>query len=73
MLDFLGTGSDAVSYLEEGAAAVQVATRFTVTQECGFPDKVKQEYFKDAALYKGPIDTEALEFKAAPAVLAPAG
>ncbi|MCM2328427.1 MAG: nitronate monooxygenase [Lysobacter sp.] len=40
------TGSDAVSYLEEGAAAVQVATRFTVTNECGLPDKVKQEYFK---------------------------
>jgi nitronate monooxygenase len=40
------TGSDAVSYLEAGAAAVQVATRFTVTHECGLPDKVKQEYFK---------------------------
>ena len=40
------TGSDAVSYLEEGAAAVQVATRFTVTRECGLPDKIKQEYFK---------------------------
>ena len=40
------TGSDAVSYLENGAAAVQVATRFTVTHECGLPDKVKQEYFK---------------------------
>ena len=40
------TGSDAVSYLEEGAAAVQVATRFTVTRECGLPDKVKQEYFR---------------------------
>lgn len=40
------TGSDAVSYLEEGAAAVQVATRFTVTRECGLPQKVKQEYFK---------------------------
>jgi hypothetical protein len=25
---------------------VQVATRFTVTKECGLPDKVKQEYFK---------------------------
>jgi nitronate monooxygenase len=23
-----------------------VATRFTVTQECGLPDKIKQEYFK---------------------------
>lgn len=40
------TGSDAVSFLEEGAAAVQVATRFTVTRECGLPDNVKQEYFK---------------------------
>jgi len=40
------TGSDAVSFLEMGAAGVQVATRFTVTKECGLPDKVKQEYFK---------------------------
>jgi NAD(P)H-dependent flavin oxidoreductase YrpB (nitropropane dioxygenase family) len=40
------TGSDAVSFLEQGAAAVQVATRFTVAKECGLPDKVKQEYFK---------------------------
>ncbi|HEX8980987.1 MAG TPA: nitronate monooxygenase [Parasulfuritortus sp.] len=40
------TGSNAVDYLERGAAAVQVATRFTVTQECGLPDPVKQEYFK---------------------------
>lgn len=40
------TGSDAVGFLEAGAAAVQVATRFTVTKECGLPDKVKQEYFK---------------------------
>ena len=42
------TGSDAVSYLESGAAAVQVATRFTVTRECGLPDGIKQEYFKAA-------------------------
>jgi nitronate monooxygenase len=40
------TGSDAVSYLENGAAAVQVATRFTVTHECGLPDDIKQEYFR---------------------------
>jgi nitronate monooxygenase len=40
------TGTDAVEYLEMGAAAVQVATRFTVTKECGLPDDVKQEYFK---------------------------
>ncbi len=40
------TGSDAVSYLETGSAAVQVATRFTVADECGIPEKVQQEYFK---------------------------
>jgi NAD(P)H-dependent flavin oxidoreductase YrpB (nitropropane dioxygenase family) len=40
------TGSDAVSFLERGAGGVQVATRFTVTHECGLPDNVKQEYFK---------------------------
>ena len=40
------TGSDAVSFLEAGAAGVQVATRFTVTEECGLPNKVKQEYYK---------------------------
>lgn len=40
------TGSDATAFLEQGAAAVQVATRFTVTHECGLPEKVKQEYFK---------------------------
>ena len=40
------TGSDATDFLEQGAAAVQVATRFTVTRECGLPEKVKQEYFK---------------------------
>ncbi len=40
------TGSDAVSFLDSGAAAVQVATRFTVANECGLPAKVKQEYFR---------------------------
>jgi len=40
------TGTDAVNFMEQGAAAVQVATRFTVAEECGLPDKVKQEYFK---------------------------
>lgn len=38
------TGSDATEFLESGAGAVQVATRFTVTNECGLPEKVKQEY-----------------------------
>jgi NAD(P)H-dependent flavin oxidoreductase YrpB (nitropropane dioxygenase family) len=40
------TGSDAVSFLETGSAAVQVATRFTVANECGLPDKAKQEYYR---------------------------
>jgi len=40
------TGTDATDYLEMGAAAVQVATRFTVAKECGLPAKVQQEYFK---------------------------
>jgi len=40
------TGSDAVRFMEMGAAGVQVATRFTVTRECGLPDDVKQEYFR---------------------------
>ena len=40
------TGSDAVSFLENGSAAVQVATRFTAARECGLPDKVIQEYIK---------------------------
>jgi nitronate monooxygenase len=40
------TGSDATGFLEAGAAGVQVATRFTVTGECGLPDDIKQDYFK---------------------------
>jgi nitronate monooxygenase len=40
------TGSDAVSFLGEGAAAVQVATRFTASGECGLPRDVMQEYFR---------------------------
>ena len=40
------TGGDAAGFLDRGAAAVQVATRFTVTQECGLPSDVQQEYFK---------------------------
>ena len=39
------TGSDGVEYLQNGCAAVQVATRFTIAKECGYPDKVKQVYF----------------------------
>ncbi|MBK7764944.1 MAG: nitronate monooxygenase [Sulfuritalea sp.] len=40
------TGSDAVAFMDMGAAAVQVATRFTVSSECGLPEDVQQEYFK---------------------------
>ena len=40
------TGSDAAAFLEQGAGAVQVATRFTVAKECGLPPAVQQEYFK---------------------------
>lgn len=39
------TGSDAVEFLQGGAGAVQVATRFTVTKECGVPAETKQKYF----------------------------
>lgn len=40
------TGGDATTFLQMGGAAVQVATRFTVTKECGLPDDIKQEYFR---------------------------
>ncbi len=40
------TGTDAVGFLENGSAAIQVATRFTAASECGLPDSVKQEYLK---------------------------
>ncbi len=40
------TGSDGVSFLEIGASAIQVATRFTIANECGLPAKAKQAYFK---------------------------
>jgi NAD(P)H-dependent flavin oxidoreductase YrpB (nitropropane dioxygenase family) len=40
------TGTDAVSFLETGSAAVQVATRFTVAEECGLPAHVKQDYYR---------------------------
>ncbi|NTU53356.1 MAG: nitronate monooxygenase [Chlorobiaceae bacterium] len=38
------TGTDALEYLQMGAAAVQVATRFTIAREAGLPDVVKQHY-----------------------------
>ncbi len=39
------TGTDATEFMQLGAGAVQLATRFTVTEECGLPDKAKQVYF----------------------------
>jgi len=38
------TGEDAALVLESGAAAVQVATRFTISKESGLPSNVKQKY-----------------------------
>jgi nitronate monooxygenase len=38
------TGTDGVAYMEMGAAAVQVATRFTISKECGLPSNAKQIY-----------------------------
>ena len=38
------TGGDAVRFLQAGASAVQVATRFTITKESGLPNEVKQHY-----------------------------
>lgn len=40
------TGSNAVDMISLGASAVQVATRFTISQECGLPRNVKQEYLR---------------------------
>jgi len=40
------TGTDGVDFLESGASAVQVATRFTVTDECGLPEKTKHHYLE---------------------------
>jgi nitronate monooxygenase len=39
------TGTDAVEFLQGGASAVQVATRFAVTKESGLPYEAKQAYF----------------------------
>lgn len=38
------TGTDGVDLLSLGASAIQVATRFTISQECGLPSNVKQIY-----------------------------
>lgn len=39
------TGTDATEMIELGASAVQVATRLTITEECGLPPAAKQAYF----------------------------
>lgn len=38
------TGSDAVEFMEMGASAVQVATRFSITRESGLPESVKRAF-----------------------------
>ena len=38
------TGTEGVDYLNSGSSAIQVATRFTISNECGLPDRVKQKY-----------------------------
>jgi nitronate monooxygenase len=39
------SGGDAERLIALGASAVQVATRFTVSRECGLPAPIKQKYF----------------------------
>ena len=38
------TGTDATEYMQLGAGAVQLATRFTISEECGLPAKAKQAF-----------------------------
>ncbi len=40
------TGTDAVNFIKSGASALQVATRFTISKECGLPDVAKQSYLQ---------------------------
>lgn len=40
------SGTDAVDMIELGASAVQVATRLTISRECGLPEKVKYKYLR---------------------------
>lgn len=40
------TGTDAVDFIQMGAKGVQVATRFTISEECGLPARVKQIYLR---------------------------
>lgn len=37
--------ADALSFLQLGASGIQVATRFVITKESGFPDVAKQAFF----------------------------
>jgi len=40
------TSADAFRLVKCGASGIQVATRFTVTEECGLPDNIKQDYYR---------------------------
>jgi len=53
------TGKDIAKMLKNGAAGVQMATRFVATKECDADDKFKQAYLKatkkDITLIKSPV------------------
>ncbi|MDD3804407.1 MAG: nitronate monooxygenase, partial [bacterium] len=53
------TGKDIKRFLELGAAAVQMATRFVTTKECDADEKFKQAYIeakeKDIVIIKSPV------------------
>jgi cation diffusion facilitator CzcD-associated flavoprotein CzcO len=59
-------------YIEMSSGYFERSRHLLPRQGEDAPWRIRQEYFKDVALYKGPIDTEALEFKSAPAVVAAA-
>jgi nitronate monooxygenase len=40
------TGTEGVDFIQMGASAIQVATRFTVARESGLPEKTKQAYLR---------------------------
>jgi len=57
-----------VPFIEMTSGYFQRARDLLPLQGDRAPWRVQQHYFKDAALYRGPVDTENLEFTRAPAV-----
>src|SRR5580700_7762899 len=55
-------------FIEMSSGYFQRARDLLPLQGDRAPWRVQQHYFKDAALYRGPVDTENLEFTRAPAV-----